>query len=389
MHLAKCFLFRTQLKTGYAVVLGVPTVIDKLAKLDTAFREKRKLYTGFTNNIETLVDTLLDAAGIEVFRSEGRTKTRKSFEEKIRREGKDDKYTKLGDITDLSGVRIVGFGLDDVDRICEVIKANFEIDQANSMDKRLTIPADQFGYLSIHYVVSHTPERLKLAENVPYAGMKAEIQVRTVLQHAWAVLDHKFRYDRPEDLPREVQRKLFRIGAQLEASDEDLTAVQRQITALRANYAEDFAKGRFGTSLNRDSLEVYIQDSETMREIVASAKKVGIKVGTDGYRPPGSITALLSTLDALKIVTVEDANSTLSTLSKTAERKFSAYHKVDDHDALLSRPTLVRVLLSMAEGEAGSTALHHSRLAPRLKQLIAKAKRRHPGHARLRTRASG
>ncbi len=364
-------------------------MIDKLAKLDTAFRTKRKLYIGFTNNIETLVDTLLDAAGIEAFRSEGRTKTRKSFEEKIRREGKDDKYTKLSDITDLSGVRIVGFGLDDVDRICEIIKANFEIDQANSMDKRLTIPADQFGYLSIHYVVSHTPERLKLAENVPYAAMKAEIQVRTVLQHAWAVLDHKFRYDRPEDLPREVQRKLFRIGAQLEASDEDLTAVQRQITALRVNYAEDFSKGRFGTALNRDSLEIYIQDSEVVKAIVSYAKKSGIRIGTEGYRPPSSITALLSTLDALKIVTVEDANSTLSMLSQTAERKFSAYHKVDDHDALLSRPTLVRVLLSMAEGEAGSTALHHSRLAPRLKEVITKAKRRHPGRARLGTRASG
>ncbi len=347
---------------------------DRLAQLDEAFRAKRKTYLSFTRNIETLVDTLLDVKKIQVFRSEGRTKTNKSFQEKIRREGKEDKYSSLDDMTDLSGVRIVAFGLDDVDEVCKVIKENFEIDEENSMDKRLTIPADQFGYLSIHYVVSHKLDRLNLAENVKFKGMKAEVQVRTVLQHAWAVLDHKFRYGSPDDLPREVQRKLFRIGAQLEASDEDLTAVQRNIFKLRETYAKKMKSGNFETELNRESLKLFVQKNELSKKIIAQAKKAGLRVGAPGYLPDGSLARLITTLSALKIQNLDGFREKLQGLSNNAEQLFHGYHEADERRLLISQPTVLRLLLSMEPGPSGDIALLNSKLSGRMKAVVTKAR---------------
>lgn len=83
-------------------------------------------------------------------------------------------------------MRIIIYFLSDIDKVAKLIEDEFHIDEANNVDKRKQVEADQFGYMSLHYIVSLLEERLKLGENKKFAGLKAEIQIRTILQHTWA-----------------------------------------------------------------------------------------------------------------------------------------------------------------------------------------------------------
>ena len=86
-----------------------------------------------------------------------------------------------------------------------MIEREFDIDWAYSSRRGEDDPPDRFGYRSDHYIV-RTPADER------FAGLSAEIQVRTVMQHAWAAVDHRIRY-KADDLPRDLSRRLFRLNA--------------------------------------------------------------------------------------------------------------------------------------------------------------------------------
>lgn len=192
--------------------MGVRSMSDEIEAssttaeaLVTRFAAVRPTYEAFTNNISQLLATLLRSKHIEYLAIEPRTKSIESFKGKIDRPAKKGKYDELESVTDLSGIRIIAYYQKDVDAICKLIERNFMIDQDNSGDKNAILAPDRFGYLSIHFIISHNKEREQLPENAAFAGFKAEIQIRTVLQHAWAVLDRKLRYNNEADIPREVR----------------------------------------------------------------------------------------------------------------------------------------------------------------------------------------
>lgn len=240
---------------------------NNLEKLRSEYVTERPKYVAFTENLRGLIYVLTRSQGIDSISIESRTKDIESFDAKIGRESKAGKYSHVTNITDLSGIRIVVYYLDDVIKICNLIEENFEIDIANSVNKNVSIEADRFGYLSIHYVASHNSLRCDLPENKQFSGMKAEIQIRTVLQHAWAVLDRRLRYNNEDDIPREIRRKFFRISALLEAADENLSEIGRQVIQLRQKYHDEIQSGNPISDINLESLEIYWENSPMMQHL--------------------------------------------------------------------------------------------------------------------------
>jgi len=55
--------------------------------------------------------------------------------------------------------------------------------------------ADQL-YFAIHYLVSLKPDRLALPEYSRFQGLRCEIQIQTILDHAWAETTHDIVYHR-------------------------------------------------------------------------------------------------------------------------------------------------------------------------------------------------
>ncbi|WP_242785636.1 GTP pyrophosphokinase [Bacillus cereus] len=117
-----------------------------------------------------------------------------------------NKYSTLNDITDISGIRVITYFSDDVDKVASMIQNEFEIDETNSVDKRTLLDPDRFGYLSLHYVIKLNTLRTSLVEYQRFKDLKAEVQIRSILQHAWAEIEHDLGYKSKNSIPRVVKR---------------------------------------------------------------------------------------------------------------------------------------------------------------------------------------
>src|SRR5215469_6005147 len=202
------------------------------------YRAIRGTCESLTARLQALIVDLLAEASLEVIQIEARTKAIDSFTEKISR--KRVKYANpLTEVTDLVGLRIITYYREDVTRVGEILKKEFQIDATNSVDKAAALDPDRFGYTSVHYVVSLSPDRRRLAEWKPYAGLRAEIQVRTALQHAWSAVNHKLDYKSPTEVPRELRRRLFRLSALFELADEQFSELRDARARIASEYAQD------------------------------------------------------------------------------------------------------------------------------------------------------
>jgi mutator protein MutT len=144
---------------------------------------------------------------------------------------KKDKYINpWKQVTDLVGARVVVHLGSEVEAVCRWIETVFEVDQANSGDKLKDLGADKFGYRSVHYVVEMRDEK---PSGVPpeFLNLKAEIQVRTIAQHAWSDIGHDRVYKADCDIPDYWKREANRISALLEAADEAFARLVKGIDA--------------------------------------------------------------------------------------------------------------------------------------------------------------
>ncbi len=170
-----------------------------------------------------------------------RAKTVTSYAEKIQRPGKADKYGKnpVEDLTDLCGGRIILPTLDDVKKCCKLIEDNFIIQWEESEDKLDQLGEDQFGYLSNHYIVQLDPASPYLKNlDIPNEiyPLKAEVQVRTLLQHCWSVIQHDNLYKPNFKVPDKIKRQFYRIAAILEDADYEFKNGLDFLSIYEANY---------------------------------------------------------------------------------------------------------------------------------------------------------
>ncbi len=246
---------------------------DRLSMVD-AYKEKMPLYEAYTKKIGELIKALLEettiSKNIRIHSVTSRPKEIDKFSEKVRREGKE--YKKFSDVTDLSGVRIICYYKDDVDKVAEIIKDNFLVHHELSIDKREVLDPDKFGYLSLHYVVELSQERAKLKEYERFKKLLCEVQIRTILQHAWAEIEHDLGYKSHVEVPRDSRRRFCRLAGLLELGDDEFYAIREDI----ARYSEMIeASEPDDILIDKVSLAQYIRSSSTVAEIDKAIVGVG------------------------------------------------------------------------------------------------------------------
>lgn len=119
-------------------------------------------------------------------------------------------------ISDIIGIRIVCAFLQDLKVVERILTSTFNIIEIERKGADRTFC--EFGYESTHVLVS-VPEELKTGLPLP-DGLIFEIQMRTILQDAWAEVEHELVYKSefsPFDLP--LKRKLASINASLSLAD--------------------------------------------------------------------------------------------------------------------------------------------------------------------------
>ena len=184
-----------------------------------AFDLKERELSDFAPRVERLLRELLADRGIRVHSVDAGVKERSSLARKVG--AHQPAYASLRNVTDVLRARIVTYFPDEVDRVGELIQDEFTVDRENSRDPRATIKPEEFGYQSLHFVVTLSPARAALREWTRLAGWPFEIQIRTILQHAWAEIEHDRGFHTEIDVPRDIWRRWCRVAALLETADAE------------------------------------------------------------------------------------------------------------------------------------------------------------------------
>ena len=221
------------------------------------FREMLPVFSQMKSIVLEKLDGCLQRAGLVVSGVEARVKEEASLAGKLELKGQ--KYKTLSDITDIVGARVITFYSDEVDKIAALVDNTFEVDWENSVDKRKLLGNDTFGYLSLHYIC-RIPESLYHDPACPELNQyRFEIQMRTVLQHAWANMNHDTGYKSGFEVPKEYIRSLTRLAGLLELADDEFSRIRKDLTDYRRKMEQLVKDGSFDeVSLNADTFRSYL-----------------------------------------------------------------------------------------------------------------------------------
>ena len=193
--------------------------------------EIRKLYESYAEYFAIVMENIIDILHAEVKLNsqptyKSRVKSFNSYYKKILRlkpEETKDCSDSLVLLTDMMGIRMICAFLEDMQLGLEQIKNIFEIQEieVKGAEKKFS----EFGYESIHVLIK-IPEsckpKIELFDNLKPLGdnLVCEIQIRTILQDAWAEVEHELIYKtefNPLDTP--LRRKLASLNAMLTLAD--------------------------------------------------------------------------------------------------------------------------------------------------------------------------
>lgn len=181
----------------------------------------------------------------------------------------------LADVHDLLGLRIITYFPDEVDAVAEIVEREFDVDEPHSVDKRRLLDPDRFGYLSLHYIVMLDARRVGLPENERFADDRFEIQIRSILQHTWAEIEHDLGYQSESAIPAELRRRFSRIAGLLEVADAEFRTIRDEITAYQASVSEQLREGDPGeVRIDRESMRAYVAEDDLVLKLDTSISQL-------------------------------------------------------------------------------------------------------------------
>ncbi|KFE99625.1 hypothetical protein IX39_02890 [Chryseobacterium formosense] len=240
---------------------------DDLNKILTQYEEKSPLYTSFSFKVEKILRKLCKNFSIHQIVS--RIKTKESLAQKVI---KKNKYEKLDDITDILALRIITYFEDDISKIEELLNKEFKIDRENSTDKR-NIEIDKFGYRSVHYILQLNDYKKELSEYAEYKDIKFEIQIRSILQHSWAEIEHDLGYKSFTEIPQKAKRTFYRVAALLEQADIEFTKLKKEIQDFENSISKNLKSKEKFIEINESTIIAFVKRNQLLREIENDIKK--------------------------------------------------------------------------------------------------------------------
>ena len=221
---------------------------EQLAEQIAAYEAELPNFKIFADALKRVLEASCRSAFPEAL-VQAREKSVASFAEKAVR--KFEKYPEAArDFNDLCGGRIILQTLEQVRAVRQFIEAGFEVLEAD--EKGLSLGDDKFGYRDMHYIVrlpakpgvkDYEPDEVKAAELgfkpdeiQAIGGKRAEIQVRTWVQHAWADTLHDRMYKTKLKYPAEFRRASALLAAIMEDGDRAFNRLAGDIDGMLANF---------------------------------------------------------------------------------------------------------------------------------------------------------
>jgi ppGpp synthetase/RelA/SpoT-type nucleotidyltranferase len=177
------------------------------------FVEQRPDYERLCEEVARTLRKKIDEAQIEVSSIPHRAKALASFLKKLDRK---DYVDPFNEIMDFAGVRVVCLYPSDLEKIEDIIVREFEVVERS--DKQDELGVSEFGYSAVHFIV-----RLGRSSEAGHDDLKhlvCEVQVRTVLQDAWAIIQNHLVYKQESQIPDRLHRKLNSLAGLCEVADD-------------------------------------------------------------------------------------------------------------------------------------------------------------------------
>ncbi|MBS1882327.1 MAG: hypothetical protein JSS97_05160 [Actinobacteria bacterium] len=169
---------------------------------------------------------------------ESRAKDPVSLLDKLRRK---EYLNPAEQLRDLIGVRVITQYPDDAEEAAEVLIPAFEISRDESYDKLDELEPKVFDYRSIHLVARLDQSAADVSKFLSRRWF--EIQVRSLLQHAWAEVDHEIKYKSGIAFPRRLERRLAAIAGSLETLDQAFIDMRGSRLDLIDGYRRAYENG--------------------------------------------------------------------------------------------------------------------------------------------------
>ncbi len=193
---------------------------DQFDELLSAFDRSKAVYVSLVEEVLFALKKILDEHTIKVASVIGRVKERDSLSDKLQQKN----YRNLGEVPDIAGTRIVTLFEPDSQRIAELIRERFVVvDEEEPQDK---LGIDRMGYAANHFVVTLGSQNYVGPRYDGIRDIPCEVQVRTAIQDAWALVSHNLIYKQKETIPSQIHRQLNKVSALLEIAQDVFESVR-------------------------------------------------------------------------------------------------------------------------------------------------------------------
>ncbi|WP_028280133.1 hypothetical protein [Arthrobacter sp. H5] len=187
------------------------------------------------DSIRSALKARLDDDGLNYHAVDCRVKESPSLESKLLRR-QDDGHPKYPDgfsqIDDVIGARVITFLESEVTRAIDSLTGAYKvIERVNKTAEQKEKGA--FGYSGQHLILEIDPQ------NTPggchnIKGQRSEVQIRTILQHAWAEFEHDVRYKNVGTAPPEINRAFTLASGLIELAGEQFDIINDVVAARQA-----------------------------------------------------------------------------------------------------------------------------------------------------------
>lgn len=193
-----------------------PALNDACKQYYSAYCEAFDKYSNFAREGKALVAELLADGGLVPHAVTGRAKDPGSLLRKLRRRAYGNPAT---EITDIVGIRVITYFRDEVDRSVQLLKPQMTVNEAKSVDKRSQLDLREFGYRSVHLIGRLSDIGIRIPDE--FAEIPFEVQVRSILEHAWAENEHELVYKSGITFSSDTSREFAAVAGTLELLDRE------------------------------------------------------------------------------------------------------------------------------------------------------------------------
>ena len=212
--------------------------------IKSTYESYKPIFSEIVTNVESKLRKTLCLASNPTYKS--RVKSFNSYYRKVLRlKGEEAEKSNFIELTDMMGIRVICAFLEDLSEVEHQIKSSFDVREVEYKGAQQSFR--EFGYESVHVLVAIPADCMPKKCDLPLPkSLVCEIQIRTILQDAWAEVEHELIYKSeftPFDLP--LRRKLASMNASLSLADiifqeirDYQKKLQGEVEARRAAFYE-------------------------------------------------------------------------------------------------------------------------------------------------------